>query len=221
KFASDFSEKYRVKPIKLTENAKAILLQYGFPGNIRQLKNLVEQISVLELEREINEITLLKYLPQDKITSTAMSYAGKGDADFSERDILYQVLFDLKKDMNELKKLVFEMFKSGKVNEQIINDHKDLFQNIGADFPASSYNSTKLLEQNNVKTSLPTTIEINKIEEIQEHEVESLSIEDKEKELILKALKKNNQKRKYAAQDLGISERTLYRKIKQYDIEEN
>lgn len=221
KFASDFSEKYRVKPIKLTENAKAILLQYGFPGNIRQLKNLVEQISVLELEREINEITLLKYLPQDKITSTAMSYAGKGDADFSERDILYQVLFDLKKDMNELKKLVFEMFKSGKVNEQIINDHKDLFQNIGADFPASSYNSTKLLEQNNVKTSLPTTIEINKIEEVQEHEVESLSIEDKEKELILKALKKNNQKRKYAAQDLGISERTLYRKIKQYDIEEN
>jgi DNA-binding NtrC family response regulator len=162
-------------------------------------------------------------LPQDKIASTAMSYAGKGDTDFSERDILYQVLFDLNKDMNELKKLVFEMFKSGKVNEQIINDHKDLFQNIGAEFPATTYaNSTKLLEQNNVKSTLPTTIEINKIEEVvQAHEVESLSIEDKEKELILKALKKNNQKRKYAAQDLGISERTLYRKIKQYDIEEN
>lgn len=226
KFASDFSEKYRVKPIKLTPNAKLILLQYAFPGNIRQLKNLVEQISVLEMEREINEETLLKYLPKDKVASTALTYSGKGETDFSERDILYQVLFDLKKDMNELKKLVFEMFKNGKINEQVINDHKDLFQNISnADFSTTGFSNvstTKFLEQGNEPLVKNNTIELDKTEDIHhEPDEESLSIEDKEKELILKALKKNNKKRKYAAQDLGISERTLYRKIKQYDIEED
>ena len=226
KFASDFSEKYRVKPIKLSAEAKLLLLQYAFPGNIRQLKNLVEQISVLELERDVDELTLLKYLPKDKPTNTSLSFTGAGETDFSERDILYQVLFDLKKDMNELKKLVFEMIKSGHINEQVINDHKDLFQNVAnTDFTNPSYQNQlapKLLEQNNHKSSSPTTIELNKIVDIDhQQDIESLSIEDKEKELILKALKKNNNKRKYAAQDLGISERTLYRKIKQYEIEEN
>lgn len=226
KFASDFSEKYRVKPIKLSPEAKMLLLQYAFPGNIRQLKNLVEQISVLEIERDIDDITLLKYLPKDKPTSTALSFTGGGETDFSERDILYQVLFDLKKDMNELKKLVFEMIKSGHINEQVINEHKDLFQNIAnADFGNASFQTTlapKLLEQNNHIVSTPTTIELNKIVDIaHEQDIESLSIEDKEKELILKALKKNNNKRKYAANDLGISERTLYRKIKQYEIDED
>jgi transcriptional regulator with PAS, ATPase and Fis domain len=225
KFASDFAEKYRVKPIKLSTEAKTILLQYNFPGNIRQLKNLVEQISVLEFDREINDITLLKYLPKDKATSTALAFSGSSDNDFSERDILYQVLFDLKKDMNELKKLVFEMIKNGHINEQVINEHKDLFQNItNQDFSNANFgkpSAPMLLEQNNLKPIVPTTIEINKIVDIiHEQDIESLSIEDKEKELILKALKKNNNKRKYAAQDLGISERTLYRKIKQYDIEE-
>ena len=224
KFASDFAEKYRAKPIKLSPEAKLILLQYGFPGNIRQLKNLVEQISVLEIEREISDITLLKYLPKEQKYSSEIAYSSSNENDFSERDILYKVLFDLKKDMGELKKLVFEMFKSGNINEQIINDHKDLFQNfVTNEFSNGSFSSnssTKLLEQSNINNN--NTIEINKIEDIVlEQDIESLSIEDKEKELILKALKKNNNKRKYAAQDLGISERTLYRKIKQYEIEEN
>jgi len=229
KFAGDFSEKYRVKPLKLNPDAKEILLAYQFPGNIRQLKNLVEQISVLEMNREINGETLIKYLPaQHKAASSSTSMilsSNKSTNDLNERDILYQILFDMKKDMNELKKLVHELMKNGRVSEQIISEHQDLFNEIN-DYSVSNYNSpsTFLIEPKTstiTKQDIAKPIQIAKVQEISiEPEVESLSLESKEKEMVIKALRKNNFKRKYAAIDLGISERTLYRKLKQFDLED-
>lgn len=243
KFASDFSEKYHIKPVKLLPSAKEYLLQYPFPGNIRQLKNLVEQISVLELNREIDEVSFLKYLPKSAPNKNGgvglIKTDNSSSKDFSERDLLYQILFDMKKDMNELKKLVYELITNGQLNEQIINEHKDLFQNISSDYGTNQQFNAKstmakqlLIEANSDHVSTPNlvspsnshdnnTIDISKIEVLNAEPINSsLSLEDQEKDLIIKALKKNLNKRKYAAQDLGISERTLYRKIKQYEIEE-
>lgn len=227
KFATDFAEKYRVESIKLDEPAKDLLLRYRFPGNIRQLKNLVEQISALEMDRGISRETLAKYLPQTSTTNLPALYQGGLDGSsesLNERDLLYKVLFDMKKDMNELKKLVHDMIKSGEVSSGVIQDHPNLFRNLDAQLPAHStavardepvepvYYETEPVESN--------SFDLAKVEDIPlEMEDESLSIEKKEMELIIKALKKNNNKRKYAAKDLGISERTLYRKIKQYEIE--
>ena len=227
KFASDFAEKYRVESIKLDDDAKAILLRYNFPGNIRQLKNLVEQISALEMERQISAETLVKYLPQNRSSLPALykAHNGQGGDSLSERDLLYKVLFDMKKDMTELKKLVHDILESGDLSEKTISEHANLFRNIDDD--SSALLSDQLEKQTNESYYLePKPIvddydyEEDKVEDItHEMEDESLSIEKKEQELIIKALKKNNNKRKYAARDLGISERTLYRKIKQYEIE--
>ena len=226
KFSSDFSEKYRVKPIQLTDNAQGVLLEYRFPGNIRQLKNLVEQMSVLEIDRSITADTLRKYLPSD-YRSVPMLYkkADSDTSDVSERDILYKVLFDMKQDVTELKKLVFQLLSSDQ-DEQLLQKHKGLFKNIQDEGDAKPY----ILNNDQARDSTITIGEAESNGEedddlIQDitHETEeddSLSIEKKEKELIIKALHKNNNKRKYAAQDLGISERTLYRKIKQYQIDE-
>lgn len=226
KFASDFAEKYRVESVKLNDEAKDLLLRYQFPGNIRQLKNLVEQISALEMNRDISRETLAKYLPQSSSSLPALyrgSGDGKGDG-LSERDLLYKVLFDMKKDMNELKKLVHDMLQTGEVDSGVIEDHPNLFNNMDKELPAYTQDYTPeevegpiYYETKPVET---TSYDLEKVEDItHEMEDESLSIEKKEKELIVKALKKNNNKRKYAAKDLGISERTLYRKIKQYEIE--
>jgi transcriptional regulator with PAS, ATPase and Fis domain len=229
KFTTDFSEKYHVKPITLNEEAKSVLLKFPFPGNIRQLKNLAEQISLLEEEREVDAETLLKYLPteQSRLPATFGSPKGYGkDAnDFSEREILYKVLFDMKKDMTDLKKLVLDTFQSGGLNQNILKKHPNLFEDMDS--------TISFEEEQNHSPSLPMILdshnnsdrteeeEENSIEDIMHEEDDtSLSIEKKEKELIAKALKKHNNKRKYAAMDLGISERTLYRKIKQYDISE-
>ncbi len=225
KFSSDFSEKYRVKPIQLTENAQAVLLEYRFPGNIRQLKNLVEQMSVLEMDRTINADTLRKYLPPD-YRSVPMLYKKATDraADVSERDILYKVLFDMKQDVTELKKLVFQLLSSDQ-DEQLLQKHKGLFKNLEEESDTQTYilsNGNQPDNKVGYEDSEDTGSNDDLIEDIT-HETEpddSLSIEKKEKELIIKALQKNNNKRKYAAQDLGISERTLYRKIKQYQIDE-
>jgi len=225
KFAADFSEKYRVKPIQLTENAQLILPEYRFPGNIRQLKNLVEQMSVLELERTVNADTLRRYLPKD-YRGIPMLYKKNADQanDVSERDILYKVLFDMKKDVTELKKLVFQLLSSDQ-DEQLLQKHQGLFKNIEEEPDSRTYILSNGgipddgIDFNNAKSSENSDDLIQDIT----HETEpddSLSIEKKEKELIIKALQKNNNKRKYAAQDLGISERTLYRKIKQYQIDE-
>ena len=233
KFASDFSETYRVKPITLSPEAIDVLVKYRFPGNIRQLKNLVEQISVLSTEnREISALTLMSYLPKEKSNLPALYKSpGKESENYTERDLLYKVLFDMKRDMNELKKLVHSVISDDNVsNSQILAENKSLFE--GIEEPKSSKQSSiddgpYVLDVNIPQHSTPQ-IEIkqkddsdNDVQDIS-HEMEedeSLSIEKKEKELIQKALRKNNNKRKYAAQDLGISERTLYRKIKQYEID--
>jgi transcriptional regulator with PAS, ATPase and Fis domain len=226
KFAIDFAEKYRTKPIYLTTEAKNVLLSYSFPGNIRQLKNLVEQVSVLELEqKEIDAETLLKYIPMEKRQVPALFESkSSSEESYTERDLLYKVLFDMKKDMNELKKLVHEILQHDNVGNQIIAQHQDLFHNIeDEDVKDEKITpSPYLLESPASATRQPSTYNLDKIEDIA-HEAEfddSLSIEKKEKELIMRALRKNHNKRKYAAQDLGISERTLYRKIKQYGINE-
>lgn len=221
KFASDFAEKYRVESVKLTEDAKQLLLRYSFPGNIRQLKNLVEQMSALEMDRSISADTLMKYLPQQSSNLPALYKAeGESAENLSERDLLYKVLFDMKKDMNDLKKLVHDMIENGNADTSLIEDNPNLFRNL---------ENTPKLPQETQQSSSNEPIFINtnenqdeyeyEVQDITHEEDESLSIEEKEKELIIKALRKNNNKRKYAAQDLGISERTLYRKIKQYEID--
>jgi len=215
KFAMDFSEKYRTSPLKLGIDAVEIIAKYRFPGNIRQLKNLVEQMSVLETDREISADTLIKYLPETgKSTVPVLMGSQSNPEELSEREILYKVLFDMKKDVTELKRLVFEMLHGRQANGDILKEHEDLFHNIREEFEDTPFQAPRLLAE--PKQNKP--IELEKYQDIHEPE-ESLSLEDKEKEMILKALRKNSNKRKYAAQDLGISERTLYRKIKQYEIE--
>ncbi len=220
KFAGDFSEKYKVKPISLTDDAKETLLKYRFPGNIRQLKNLVEQMSVLSTDvKEIDTEKLLQYLPQEKsLPALYRTGAASGGDSFSERDILYKVLFDMKKDMIDLKKLVLQAFGENGNASQLVKDNPELFNGIDT-IPAPD---SSLL---NYTPAIPKVQEVHGDEEevhdiTHETEDDSLLIEKKEKELIVRALQKNNNRRKNAARDLGISERTLYRKIKQYDLEE-
>ncbi|SIS72327.1 sigma-54 interaction domain-containing protein [Belliella pelovolcani] len=232
KFTTDFSEKYKVKPVSLDADAKTLLMKFPFPGNIRQLKNLAEQISLLEQEREIDAATLGRYLPTDQ-TRLPAAYTGASSStdsstDFSERDILYKVLFDMKKDMHELKKLVLESYQSGGLNANIINKHQNLFEDLESPVSFDESNTSS----NVPAVNMPLVIDPHKNNEdldeyedesiediIHEEDDNSLSLEKKEKEMIIRALQKHNNKRKYAASDLGISERTLYRKIKQYDID--
>jgi len=220
KFAGDFSEKYKTAPVKLTPEAKEILLNYEFPGNIRQLKNIVEQISVLEMNKLISAEVLENYLPK----STPMFpilYEGNKEENMSERDILYKVLFEMKKDVTDLKKLVNEIINNdGEIHPHMLEGHKSLLK------PAAvSEKPGRMVSDTSLVIDMPASSDVypvSKVEDIS-HELEadeSLSIEKKEQELIIKALRKNHNKRKYAAQDLGISERTLYRKIKQYEIED-
>ncbi len=227
KFATDFADRYKVAPIKLTDDAKELLMRYRFPGNIRQLKNIAEQISVLEADRTVTKDQLIKYLPDLSTPTLPALTKGNGVTDdFSEREILYKILFDMKKDMNELKKLVYEVLQNENHGNQVLNNHKELFHNINhselseEEFVQNNYHLKK--KENTqpfiLSDNQNTNEEVHDIEV--ESEDESLSLNVKEKEMIIKALKKNNNKRKYAAQDLGISERTLYRKIKEYNLEE-
>lgn len=218
KFASDFSEKYKIQPIRLNEEAKELLLKYRFPGNIRQLKNLAEQMSVLETERDITGEQIKKYLPNERSLPALTTNGKKGD-DFSERDILYKILFDMKKDMNDLKQLVFDSLQNESYGSQIIQQHSDLFHSLGlAEEVPVNPKPAFVIHKRDAEAQ---PIQVQDIDHISDEMAEeSLSLDEKEKEMILKALKKNHNKRKYAAQDLGISERTLYRKLKQYNIEE-
>lgn len=230
KFTGDFSEKYHVRPISLNSEAQTLIMRYAFPGNIRQLKNIAEQISLLEETREVNAQTLSKYLPADASRlPMALGQSGSSEnIDFSERDLLYKVLFDMKKDMNDLKKLVLESYQNGGINSNIMQKHQGLFEDLDTGFSqnesnenSSSYKVPLVLDsQKSPSMNNNEDYEEEVIEDIiHEEDDSSLSLEKKEKEMILKALRKHNNKRKYAASDLGISERTLYRKIKQYEIE--
>lgn len=207
KFAADFAEKYRMPAVQLTEDAKSVLTSYRWPGNIRQLKNIAEQISIIEQQRDISANILRSYLPDSSFEKIPALYAGGANRPVdsrsfaNEREILYQVLFDMKKDMNELKLLVNDiMMKNG--TEGPVSE-KD-FGNY-ATFHAPEPTSHRPAVHN--------------IEDTEEYVEESFSLEDMEKEAIRKALDRNGGKRKNAASDLNISERTLYRKIKEYKLD--
>lgn len=209
KFASDFSDKNNVNPIRLNDESKELLFKYRFPGNIRELKNLTEQISILEVNRNLTPEILEKYLPKTSNLPTLSSINDtETEEKYNERDILYKILFDLKSDMNEMKKII----------DSIINNDTNTISNEPKSYLQEDNSSNK-----NLIIDKPPTIETNQFHEVTEliNENESLSIESKEKELIIKALFKNKNKRKYAAKDLGISERTLYRKIKYYKLDKD
>ena len=219
KFAADFSERYRMPAIGLDEEARQILLNYEWPGNIRQLKNVTEQLSIIEQDREITAAALLNYLPDYNLTrlpALIKKEAVTEEAFNSEREILYKVLFDMKSDMNDLKKLVAQIIEKGEVGSDIEQENEGIIKKLYTsdfDLPADADNLIP------GKKGVRKEREEEHILDTEEIVEESLSLEDKEIELIIKALEKHNGKRKYAAQDLGISERTLYRKIKEYNIE--
>ncbi|HDR67983.1 MAG TPA: sigma-54-dependent Fis family transcriptional regulator, partial [Bacteroidaceae bacterium] len=219
KFAADFAERYRMPAIRLDEECKQLLLNYEWPGNVRQLKNVTEQISIIEQDREIKASTLLRYLPDFQRTRLPVIYGNENvsrEAFNSEREILYKVLFDMKNDMNDLKKLVIQIMDKGIVSDEIENDNAQIIRKLYESVDEVSPEEEKILNKKVAPLKKKPEIHIQDTEEIVE---ESLSIADKEIELITKALEKHHGKRKYAAQDLGISERTLYRKIKEYNIE--
>lgn len=230
KFAADFAQKYKMPTIRLTDDALQLLLKYHWGGNIRQLRNVAEQISVLEQHREINSATLRGYLPDLGNNLPAVVGASKIESDFStEREILYKVLFDLQRDVNDLKKLTLELLKSGNA-ESVQKEHSGLinkiykpndrvFEELMDVVEDTSDDETDRIEvievpvQNNYNGNGD---KYHFAEEIEEEE--TLSLKDKELELIKKALEKNQGRRKAAAEELGLSERTLYRKIKQYNL---
>jgi DNA-binding NtrC family response regulator len=220
KFAVDFAERYKTAPVQLDEEAKNLLINYSWPGNVRELKNIAEQISVLSEDKHITASMLRRFIPETSGNRLPMVMPGNGTGsngshEFNnEREILYKLFFDMKKDVTELKKMFVEIVQNpGIATAQhaaaYINDLKELK-------PSDNF------PQTSITASQPVVIHNNNHDEIHHHEEveESLNIMDKEKELIVKALKKHKGKRKDAASDLGISERTLYRKLKEYDIAE-
>src|SRR6056297_182087 len=215
KFATDFAEHYRMPPIKLTEDAKEVLMSFHWPGNVRQLKNITEQLSVIEQNRTIDEETLKKYIPdyqKEKLPALYKKNTVDEETFSSEREILYKILFDMKNDMNNLKKLVNDIIHKGADVDQVQKDNQQLMKTLNEDTANTIDNIQEKPE------SQKEIIENPNIEDTEEYVEESLSLQDKEIELIQKALEKHNGKRKYAAEDLGISERTLYRKIKEYNL---
>ena len=225
KFAADFGQKYRMPPLRLDETAQQLLVQYHWKGNIRQLRNVAEQISVLEKEREINAPTLRAYLPEMGAQLPAVVQAKEKESDFSsEREILYKVLFDMKSDLNDLKKLTLEMINNGG-NASATEESKGLIQKIyGSENPPAAEPSEKLtLIENESPNSFspPASNDLDRYDFVEAIEEEPLSLLDKEIEMIKRALERSKGKRKQAAAELGISERTLYRKIKQYDLNED
>ncbi|HLQ99103.1 MAG TPA: sigma-54 dependent transcriptional regulator [Sphingobacterium sp.] len=222
KFVADFSDKYRSPSIQLTEDAQELLIQFDWPGNVRQLKNIAEQIAVLEKERVIDAQTLNRYLPQER-RSLLPALIREQNKDLSERDILYKVLFDMKREMSDLKKLVVELIQKG-VNSNTFEDNTSYINQLYQDVAETGVlPSGEKEDAPRITIHRPSSDHQDKgylsYEDQEAEEVEeSLSLVERESELIKKALKKHNGKRKAAAQELGISERTLYRKIKDLDL---
>ena len=217
KFAADFADRYKMPIIHLQPEAQRLLIEYRWPGNVRQLKNVTEQLSILEQNKEVTAEVLLKYLPKDSNSTLPMVLReeAKNSGEFSERELLYKVLFEMKKDLSELKKVVGTIVSNGGINLAV--DETPI------NFKASVYNdsNTNSNQHSNIIQSQPgVTIQSApmKIDAHEEMIDESLSLSDKEKEMIIKAIEKHKGKRKYAAQELGISERTLYRKNNEYNI---
>ncbi|MCD6347189.1 MAG: sigma 54-interacting transcriptional regulator [Bacteroidales bacterium] len=217
KFAQDFAEKYRMPVLRLDDQAQIVLKNYHWRGNVRQLKNITEQISIIEKERMITGDRLRLYLPDEENANLPALYksSGRDNTFSSEREILYQILFDMKRDMSDLKKLVNNLISGGAEGLELNEEQAQMVR--------------KLYEEDEPRVEKPVVpaplvhvkrVDESGIEDTEEIIEESLSLVDKEIELIIKALKRHNGKRKIAAQNLGISERTLYRKIKEYAIEE-
>lgn len=215
KFANDFGDKYRMPSIKLTPDAVDLVERYGWPGNVRQLKNIVEQISVIETDRDIDAAKITSYLPEVQPNTPAVINKETED-NFSERELMYKFLFDMKKDLTDLKKLVVELVRKGG-NMELDAEQANMVQRFYSDVADSPARALPPAPQVTETPAVNIHEEDDHFEEHEEVE-ESLSLEDREKELIVKALQKHNGKRKYAAAELGISERTLYRKIKEYNL---
>jgi len=215
KFAADFAQKYKMPTIRLTEDAVKMLENYGFPGNIRQLKNIAEQISVVEEDRLISGRGLIQYLPSKGTNLPSVIDEKISKNDFStEREIMYKILFDMRNDINDLKKLTLDLMKSDDA-VKVQEENKKLIQKIYKEEPNEQVKENQV-EVVRFDESYNNDNDYEFAETIDADE--SLSIQDKEIELIKKSLERNNGKRKLAAKELGISERTLYRKIKQYDL---
>ena len=222
KFAGDCAEKYMMPPITLTDEAKEKLKSYRWPGNVRQLKNITEQISVIERERLITTDLLQKYLPNNEVGMLPVSvhqiHESEQKSFANEREILYQVLFDMKKDITDLKRVVKSIMEDSAQHTPYNETSSEI------------HHPSSIITNDNTRVSVPVkyetmpkkitleTTENNNIQEATEYEESALSISDVEKEMIMKALERHNGKRKLAANDLGISERTLYRKIKEYSL---
>lgn len=228
KFSSDFAHKYKMPPIKLSDQAASYLTQYSWDGNIRQLRNIAEQISVIETQREVSLQTIQSYLPNRNKQLPSVIENKKSESDFSnEREILYKVLFDMKSDLNDLKKLTLELMKNGN-SSNVQETNKSLIQKIyGQNEEASEFeksapraleSQTKQAYADEIQDDEDDDFEQYLIAETIDLDEENLRLDEKEVQLIKKALERNNGKRKAAADELGISERTLYRKIKQYDL---
>ena len=217
KFAADFAQKYRMPTVRLDSEAQKLLINQKWSGNVRQLRNIAEQLSVLETERSITPDILNQYLPSSKINLPAIIQNKVDENDFSsEREILYKVLFDMRSDLNDLKKLTQEIMNESELNVTK-NEHSSLIKKIYGDNDEVDFNFDTNNKNKNVISEKIIKDKFEYAEEVREEE--TLSIQDKELELIIKALERNNRKRKAAASELGISERTLYRKIKQYNID--
>lgn len=218
KFVADFTDKYRSPNIQLTEDGQQLLSNFSWPGNVRQLKNIAEQIAVLEKERVVDAQILQNYLPVDNRNNLPVHVAHKNNDDFSERDLLYKVLFDMKKDMVELKKLVVEIIQNG-ISPRTFEDNSPYIRKLYSevDTPQEQLGAPSTLTIHQPPATGQSDdfrIHTQEAEEVEE----SLSLVEKESDLIKKALKKHKGKRKSAAQELGISERTLYRKIKDLNL---
>ncbi|MDY0905340.1 sigma 54-interacting transcriptional regulator [Pedobacter sp. CFBP9032] len=219
KFSADFSDKYRSPSLHLEADAVQILTNYSWPGNVRQLKNIAEQICVLEKDRNVTGPAILNYIPNEAGSNLPMAINSQSKEDFTERDILYKVLFDMKKDMVELKKLVAEIIQHGGNTASVLADNPQYINQLYRDveLPGGQEHTFTIQQptpNNNNNSSNNSDYYAHDAEEIEE----SLSLIDKESDLIKKALKKHKGKRKFAAQELGISERTLYRKIKELSL---